>query len=294
MLRWKRALQAALLAAVVRSHAAFAQAPPHGAQPAPQGAAPVAAPAAGAPEQAAERPPSPPRPIDLARAARGKAVYARFCVSCHGARGDGRGSSARFLSPQPRDFTRGIFKCRSTPNGTLPRDEDLLRTLREGFAHTNMPPWAVLGERNLRDVVEHLKTFSPRWKEEGPGEAIPYAPEPPDDAASRSKGLAAWNAQGCFNCHGQTGQGDGPAVPTLYDDWGNHAVPFDFTSSPHRKCGDSDRDLYRTFLTGLGGTPMPSYAETLSPEDAWHLVHFLKTLSADETAQGLFHLETGN
>ncbi|GAC1548922.1 MAG: hypothetical protein NVS2B9_15690 [Myxococcales bacterium] len=256
--------------------------------------------AAPAPEKApapaeapADKPPNPPRPLDFAQASRGKAVYERFCFSCHGAQGDGRGYSAQFLDPHPRDFTRAIFKCRSTPSGTLPSDEDLLRSLREGLYHTNMPSWNVLGERNLRDVVEYLKTFSSRWKEEGPGDPIAYAREPGDGPASREKGKAVWNAQGCFNCHGQTGKGDGPAVPTLFDDWGFHTVPFDFTSSPHRKCGNTDRDLYRTFLTGLNGTSMPSYADTVSPEDAWHLVHFLKTLRVENTEQHLFGFTIG-
>ena len=65
-----------------------------------------------------EKPPNPPRPPDAARASRGKAVYERNCISCHGEQGDGRGYSAQWLDPRPRDFTRAIFKCRSTPSGT--------------------------------------------------------------------------------------------------------------------------------------------------------------------------------
>ena len=290
MFRWKPALVIAMLPA-----AAFALAQ----MGAP--AQPAAAAQTGVPDQSAEqgqtapaeKPPNPPKPLIESRVERGKHVYQRYCISCHGENGDGRGYSAQWLNPQPRDFSRGIFKCRSTPSGTLPVDDDLLRTMNEGLYHTNMPSWAVLGGRNLRDVVEYLKTFSPRWKEEGPGDPIAYAPEPPDGAASRNKGQAIWNAQACFNCHGQGGKGDGPSVPTLYDDWGNHIAPFDFTSSPHRKCGNTDRDLYRTFLTGINGTPMPSFADTVSPEDAWHLVHFLKTLQSDKTSQNLGSLAIG-
>jgi cytochrome c oxidase cbb3-type subunit 2 len=240
-----------------------------------------------------EKPPNPPRPLDAAKAARGKVAYQRYCISCHGERGDGRGYSAPWLDPKPRDFTRAIFKCRSTPNGTLPDDKDLVRTLREGLYHTNMPSWAVLGDPPLHELIEYLKTFSPRWKEEGPGDPIKVVAEPPDDAASRAKGKNIWNAQACFNCHGQTGKGDGPSVPTLFDDWGYHDAPFDFTASPRRKCGATDQDLYRTFLTGMNGTPMPSFADTVSAEDAWHLVHFLKTLQTRNTEQGIFRFSMG-
>lgn len=252
---------------------------------------PVAQPVA--PQDASEKPAGPPRPIDAGRASRGKDSYQRYCISCHGEHGDGRGYAAQWLAPKPRDFTRAIFKCRSTPSGTLPVDEDLMRTLREGLYHTNMPSWAVLGDARLHDLIEYLKTLSPRWKEEGPGDPIQVVAEPRDDAASRAKGKNIWNAQACFNCHGQTGKGDGPAVPTLFDDWGFQDAPFDFTSSPRRKCGSTDKDLYRTFLTGMNGTPMPSFADTVSGEEAWHLVHFLKTLQTGSTEQHIFQLSMG-
>jgi cytochrome c oxidase cbb3-type subunit I/II len=265
------------LLAVLLPLAALAQAPAPASQPAP-----------------AEKPPNPPRPPDEAKAARGKTAYQRYCFSCHGENGDGRGYSAPFLDPRPRDFTRAVFKCRSTPSGTLPVDDDLLRTLREGLYHTNMPSWAVLEDPLLGDMIEYIKTFSPRWKEEGPGDPIAYAPEPAADESSRKKGQAVWNAQACFNCHGQTGKGDGAAVPTLFDDWGFHLTPFDFTASKHRKCGITDKDLYRTFLTGMNGSPMPSFADTVSPEDAWHLVHFLKTLQVQQTEQHIFEFSVGH
>jgi len=188
---------------------------------------------------------------------------------------------------------REVVRTDAGGHYTLPVDDDLLRTLREGLYHTNMPSWAALGERTMRDVAEYIKTFSPRWKEEGPGDPVAYVPEPPDGAESREKGKAVWNAQACFNCHGQGGKGDGTSVPTLFDDWGFHITPFDFTSSPHRKCGNGDKDLYRTFLTGLNGTPMPSFADTVTPEDAWHLVHFLKTLRVENTEQHLFGFSVG-
>ena len=31
-------------------------------------------------------------------------------------------------------------------------------------------------------------------------------------------------------------------------------------------------------MTGVDGTPMPSFADTIQPNDAWDLVHFLRTL----------------
>lgn len=225
--------------------------------------------------------------LDERRAERGREVYERLCISCHGGDGDGNGYAAKAMDPRPRDFTRGTFKCRSTPTGTLPVDDDLMRTLREGLYHTQMPSWAFLGDTNLRDVAEYLKTLSPRWKTEAPGQPISYAKEPADAGRSRERGMEVWKEQGCFNCHGQGGKGDGPASVALLDDWGNKIVPFDFSASPHRKCGTSDRDLYRSFMTGLDGTPMAAFP--IPEEDVWHLIHFLRTLQREPSPhQGLF------
>src|SRR5439155_17092311 len=64
----------------------------------------------------------------------GQSVYERRCIGCHGAKGDGNGPSAVFLNPRPRDFTRGIFKFRSTPDkDTLPTDVDLYLTVTDGL-----------------------------------------------------------------------------------------------------------------------------------------------------------------
>src|SRR5256885_11077510 len=56
---------------------------------------------------------------------------------------------------------------------------------------------------------------------------------------------------------------------------------FNFTEgSP--KCGSSDADLYRIFMTGLDGTPMPSFADNIKPDEAWDLVFYLKSLRSEE------------
>lgn len=219
-----------------------------------------------------------PPPLDEARVHRGAAVYERYCLSCHGPDGDGRGYSAPWIDPMPRDFTKGAFKWRSTPSGSLPTDDDLLRTVTQGLFHTNMPSWGVLGERDLRAVLEYIKTFSPRWKEEAPGPSLVIPPEPADDAESRQKGAEVWAQMGCANCHGPGGKGDGPSAPTLVDDWGNKIVPHDFTRGQTLKCGKRPQDLYRVFMTGLNGTPMPSFGGSMSPQEAWALVHFVRTL----------------
>src|ERR1700739_5048273 len=69
----------------------------------------------------------------------GADLYYRYCWGCHGARGNGEGENAPYVTPQPRNFVAATFKCRSTPTGTLPLDSDLYNALVRGFNFTNMP-----------------------------------------------------------------------------------------------------------------------------------------------------------
>ena len=56
----------------------------------------------------------------------GQPTYKRFCIGCHGELGDGQGENAMWIDPKPRNFTIAIFRCRSTPTGTLPTDAAVL------------------------------------------------------------------------------------------------------------------------------------------------------------------------
>ena len=89
----------------------------------------------------------------------------------------------------------------------------------------------------------------------------------------------------CGKCHGQEGRRDGPSAPTLVDSKDHPIVPYDFTVGGQFKCGESDHDLYRIFMTGLDGTSMPSFLDDLTPEQAWDLVHYLRTLQVTSKKQ---------
>jgi mono/diheme cytochrome c family protein len=52
------------------------------------------------------------------------------------------------------------------------------------------------------------------------------------------------------------------------------------------KSGHRDMDLYRTFTTGLNGTPMPAYGRSLTNEECWDLVDFIQSLSPQRGAIG--------
>ena len=209
---------------------------------------------------------------------RGKALYVRYCIYCHGEFGDGRGDSAPYIDPKPRDFTMGVFKCRSTPSGSIPLDSDLYDTISRGIHASGMPSWKPLTRQERVDLVAYVKSFSPKFTEEKPGPTVQIPPEPPTSADSVKRGGELFQTMNCAFCHGKEGRGNGPSAATLTDNKGNPIRPFDLTSGSHLKCGDSDQGIFRDLATGLDGTPMPSFTDALKPDQMWDIVHYIATM----------------
>jgi cytochrome c oxidase cbb3-type subunit 2 len=223
----------------------------------------------------------------------GRVVYARYCAGCHGVAGDGAGPAAPMLLVKPRDFTKGVFKFRSTAAGSLPTDADLFRTITRGVNRTSMPEWELLPERERWALVAVVKSFVPDWDARGAGTPIAIPPSPPDleSAEHVARGRVVFETLECGTCHGPEGRGDGPSAKTLAPDaWGNPQMPFNFTKGK-LKSGGSPEDVYRTFMTGLNGTAMPSYydifaepdGEYIKPGDAWSLVAYVRSLRGKGT-----------
>jgi mono/diheme cytochrome c family protein len=208
----------------------------------------------------------------------GKRLFYGYCWGCHGFEGDGNGENAAYLNIFPRNFVAATFKCRSTPSGSLPTDQDLYNSLVRGSINSNMPSWITLTAQNRADLVAFIKTFSARWKNEKPSDPINVPPEPKLTIESIKHGQEIFEKLECWKCHGQEGHGDGPSASTLTDSNDQPIRPYNFAAGSRFKCGATNQDLYKIFMTGLDGTPMPSFADVIKPDDAWDLVHFLRTL----------------
>ncbi|MBI4547918.1 MAG: c-type cytochrome [Ignavibacteriae bacterium] len=194
-------------------------------------------------------------------ASRGKQLYERYCANCHGLDGKGEGSAAKYLFPKPRDFTRGLFKFQSTPVGSLPTDEDLHRTIKNGMPGSAMPAWDRLTGQERNDLVAYIKTYSERFQTEQPTDVLTIEKEPEATPEMLQDGKAVYALAGCWRCHGKTGAGDGPSANDLKDDLERPIRPYNFTRAGAFKGGGTPRDIYQTFSTGIGGTPMPGYGE---------------------------------
>ena len=204
--------------------------------------------------------------------------YRRYCVGCHGELGDGNGENAQWLDPKPRNFTLGIFKCRSTQTGTLPTDDDLFNTIGRGLDTSNMPQWLPLTKQDRADLVAYVKHFSPRFKTEKPGTPLEIPPEPSLTADRIKQGQQVFDRVQCWKCHGATGDANGPSADTLTDDQNRPIKAYNFHQEVRFKCGSTNEDLYKIFMTGLDGTPMPSWSDNIKPDEAWDLVFYLRSL----------------
>ncbi|MEE9275898.1 MAG: cytochrome c, partial [bacterium] len=61
------------------------------------------------------------------------------------------------------------------------------------------------------------------------------------------------------------------------DEWGAPIAPPDLTRRP-LKVSNTPKALHRIIGTGIEGTPMPSYEDSLSEKEVWALVRFLESL----------------
>jgi DMSO reductase family type II enzyme heme b subunit len=218
----------------------------------------------------------------LAANPRAEKLYDRHCAACHGVKGDGAGPAAYLLSPKPRDFTAGVYKFRSTPSGAPPTDQDLIRTLKRGIPGTAMPAWDRLSGPDLASIVGYVKSFSDIFEDPDAKEApITIKAAPPMTPESTKAGQKVYEKMECERCHGPGGKGDGPTASELRDDLDRPIRPYDFTRGPGMmKGGGRPEEIYRTFITGIGGTPMPSFVDELNENESWQLVHYIQSLSS--------------
>jgi mono/diheme cytochrome c family protein len=204
------------------------------------------------------------------------ALYRQHCAACHGSEGRGDGPAAGLLDPRPRDLTAGRYKLRSTPTGTLPTVDDVARTIREGLPGTAMPGFAdLLTPTEIDALAQEMLALAPASVRSGRPLDLGPAAGPPGAAVAQGRLLYA--SAGCGDCHGPDGRGEGwrperegPGGPPRPTDL---SAPWTF-----RGGGDVD-SIARRILTGLDGSPMPSYADALSVRQARALAGFVAGLA---------------
>lgn len=172
----------------------------------------------------------------------GAKVYAANCVTCHGDKGDGKGPVGAALKPPPADFTDLDFAHGDPP-------EDWYQSITNGRPGTAMPAFqGKLSEADIWNVLFYVRRFATT-----------------PDKIAQGKDLYAKN---CVACHGEKGDGKGPAGAAL------KPPPADFTDR-QMMAAHASQELFDTLTKGEG--TMPSYKTQLTDDQRWNLVEYLWT-----------------
>lgn len=150
-----------------------------------------------------------------------------------------------------------------------------------------MPSFSYLSERDMNDLVAYLQCLGNRREVhdfvEAPDE---YRTTSPAGVALHNRKTVDTNAsasanagrgiytQNCAVCHGLNGYGEGPNATAL------EKKPPNF-SRPYYKQYSDEFWFYRV-SEGVPGTRMPRWIETLTEEQRWYLVAYLKTLPQEK------------
>jgi high-affinity iron transporter len=175
-------------------------------------------------------------------------------------------SGGRVTNPEEVSEAKQFLDQARLDVGSLPRavratvDSDFvaLRALLDRAA----PPAAVAARAAL--LVQHIAAVV--------GGALETFPTRPP---SLVRGAAVYQEQ-CVQCHGPTGQGDGPKAKHL------QGPPPASLADREAMSTVSPLDVYRKLTLGVAGTAMPQFEETLSPEDRWAVATYVATLRAGE------------
>ncbi len=101
----------------------------------------------------------------------GKALYHRYCVSCHGRKGYGEGPASDYLSVSPLNF--------HSDTAAKMNETELFKRITHGKLKSGMPAWKTkLSPRQRRQIVRYLQST-----------LIP--PQPDEHSQSKNRGTGS-------------------------------------------------------------------------------------------------------
>jgi len=176
--------------------------------------------------------------------AAGRRLYESTCASCHGPRAMGDGPLAATLNPKPPAIGSAAAMADVAP-------AMMFRKISVGVLGTAMVGFSPkLTAEQRWNIVMYLGSLRSTPQQVADGEGL--------------------YAQGCVECHGMTGLGDGSVARSL------SKVPPELGSFAWQ-ADRSDSQFALAVSAGMPGTPMPP-APNLTPAQVRSVVAYLRTL----------------
>jgi len=129
-------------------------------------------------------------------------------------------------------------------------------------------------------VAAEAKPLKPRVPEDQRAEAKAMKNPVANTPENIAKGKALFENKGtCFNCHGKTGEGNGPAGAIL------NPSPRNFTNCKfHKK--RKDGELFWVIKNGSAGTGMVSLIPSaITEEEAWTIINYERSFCVKKSEE---------
>jgi DMSO reductase family type II enzyme heme b subunit len=258
--------------------------------------------------------------------AEGGEVYVRNCQFCHGDKLDGKGPYAAGLNPAPINFQdvgtiaqlqeSYLFWRIATGGPGLPNEaapwlsampvweeflteDEIWKVILFLYERTGHRPrsWSGGGDEQQGSATGRNHSDAGRAVAPVAVASIGGAAAAPDSAARSGDGEdgEAVYLRHCIGCHGQDGDGLGPAAERL------NPPPRDFTLGQYKIKTSAfddpvpnDEDLLRMIGDGMPGTAMPGWADVLSRRQMLGVIAYIKTFAGLEQEQATTQLEYGS
>lgn len=211
---------------------------------------------------------------------KGKKIFFKYCIGCHGKRADGRGQQALNLLPRPQNL-------RNTPFIDYLSDERIYTSISGGVRGTSMPPFEMMMDskdrwhtinyirsitnKNSKNIKNSIKkdTINPDIKN-------PLTPLP----TVLSKGKQMYQKY-CMSCHGINMDGKGETAKNLIPRPRNLVVISSWGAKPFINYL-SDFRLFDSIANGVAGTSMSPWNSVLDKVTIWSIITYLRSEAKKE------------
>jgi cytochrome c oxidase cbb3-type subunit I/II len=211
----------------------------------------------------------------------GKLVFTQKCLPCHGCSGNGQGPYAREALARPANIHERII------NYPIPQDTFHFWRVSEGVPGTMMPPWGwSLDETTRWKIITYEQSFAYGAVRTVPGdvsdaEGVQFGIEFGNNARISGSqqdfqtGKALY-IMFCAQCHGDKGDGNGPASITTGGYISPQPADFNETGSDFETIGQY---VWKA-TQGVETTNMPPWKQAMDDTERYQVIYYIQSFSS--------------